>query len=142
MYYFAYGSSMNFHHMRRICGWHFTVEGVACLTDFEFGLDLRGYSAVHQKKGEKVYGVLYNVDQHCIDAMDEYEGYPKVFDRLEVDVTDKDGSVKKAWVYMQKPEQFGGAEANSSHFKMLIAGAIASHLPQTWIDFLESFQKS
>jgi gamma-glutamylcyclotransferase (GGCT)/AIG2-like uncharacterized protein YtfP len=140
MYYFAYGSSMNFHQMRRICGWHFTVDGRATLADFEFGLDKRGYSAVHQKIGSKVWGVLYKVDQYSIDAMDEFEGYPNVFDRLEVPVEDENGNKCKAWVYLQKPDQFGGTKANENHLKMLIAGAMAGHLPEEWIKFLESFQ--
>lgn len=133
---------MNFHHMRRICGWHFTMLGQAVLPDFEFGLDKRGYANIHKKEGAKVYGVLYNIDQYCIDAMDEYEGYPNIFSRLLVNITDKDGALRKAWVYLEKPEEFGGTQANEAHFKILIAGARASHLPQQWIEFLESFQNN
>jgi len=132
---------MNFHHMRRLCGWRFTMLGMAVLPDFEFGLDLRGYSAIKQKAGSKVYGVLYSIDQSCLNAMDEYEGYPNVFSRLEVKVLDKDGAVRQAWVYLEKPEQFGGKLANEGHFKMLVAGAMASQLPKEWIDYLVSFQK-
>jgi gamma-glutamylcyclotransferase (GGCT)/AIG2-like uncharacterized protein YtfP len=142
MYYFAYGSSMNFHQMRRICGWHFTMLGQALLPDFEFGLDLRGYANIRQKKNSKVFGVLYEVDQHCIDVMDEYEGCPNIFSRLLVEATDKDGVLYKAWVYLEKPEEFGGKQVNETHFKMLIAGAMANRLPKEWINFLQSFLKN
>jgi gamma-glutamylcyclotransferase (GGCT)/AIG2-like uncharacterized protein YtfP len=142
MYYFAYGSSMNFHHMRRICGWHFTMLGIATLADFEFGLDLRGYANIKPKTGSKIYGVLYKVDEQGLKALDEYEGTPDVFARADVSVKDKDGKALEALVYLEKPEQFGGLEVNEPHFKMLIAGAMANRLPQEWINFLESFLKS
>jgi gamma-glutamylcyclotransferase (GGCT)/AIG2-like uncharacterized protein YtfP len=141
MYFFAYGSSMNFEHMRRICGWHFTVEGVATLADFEFGLDLRGYSAINPKLGSKVFGVLYNIDQYCIDVMDEYEGYPNVFNRMEVDVKDSDGHNRKAWVYLEKPSEFGGKAIKKDHWHIIISGAEANHLPKEWIDYLKSLTK-
>jgi gamma-glutamylcyclotransferase (GGCT)/AIG2-like uncharacterized protein YtfP len=141
MYYFAYGSSMNFHQMRRICGWHFTMLGMAVLSDYEFGFDLRGYNAIRQKAGSKVFGVLYEIDQQCLNAMDEYEGYPNVFNRIEVLVKGGQGKSFKAWVYLEKPEDFGGKEVKQQHLQMIIAGAMASHLPKEWIDYLMSFQK-
>jgi gamma-glutamylcyclotransferase (GGCT)/AIG2-like uncharacterized protein YtfP len=142
MFYFAYGSSMNFHHMRRICGWHFTMLGQACLPDFEFGLDLRGYANIHKKQGSKVFGILYKIDEQGLKALDEYEGIPLVFDRAEVDIKDGDGSLHKAWVYLEKPEEFGGKLINEPHFKMLIAGAMAGRLPEDWVNFLKSFLKN
>ena len=141
MYYFAYGSSMNFHHMRRMCGWHFTMLGMATLPDFEFGLDTRGYVAVRPKVGSKVFGVLYKIDQYCLGAMDEYEGYPNVFNRAELLVKDKENNGFQAWVYLEKPEEFGGTAIKRDHLSMVVAGAMSSHLPQKWIDFLESFEK-
>jgi gamma-glutamylcyclotransferase (GGCT)/AIG2-like uncharacterized protein YtfP len=142
MYYFAYGSSMNFHQMRRVCGWHFTMLGRAVLPDFEFGLDLRGYANIRPKSGAKVHGILYNIDEQVLAPLDEYEGVPNVFDRAEVEVKDKDGTERKAWVYLEKPEEFGGKLANEPHFKLIIGGAMAGQLPQEWINFLESFLKN
>ena len=142
MYYFAYCSSMNFHQMRRLCGWHFTMLGMAVLPDFEFGLDLRGYANCRPKKDAKVYGILYNIDEHCLTALDEYEGAPEVFNRTEVAIQDKDGTERKAWVYLEKPQEFGGTQVNETHFKMIVAGAMAGHLPKEWINFLQSFLKN
>lgn len=142
MYYFAYGSSMNFDHMRRLCGRRFTVVGPAVLRDFEFGLDTRGYVNIRQNKGKEVFGVLYSVDQECMNILDEYEGYPNVFNRIEVELTDFDKVSYKAWVYLEKPEEFGGPEVKPEHLNMIIAGATANHLPAEWINFLESFKKN
>lgn len=132
---------MNFEHMRRLCGWHFTVSGAAVLADYEFGLDLRGYNAIRPKPGSKVFGVLYNVDQQCIDILDNYEGYPDIFNRVEVEVRDENNINRKAWVYLEKPEEFGGKEPKQDHLKMIIAGAVANHLPEEWVAFLKSFEK-
>jgi len=140
MYYFAYGTNMNYEHMRRIAGRHFTVLGVATLPDYEFGIDQRGYNNSRPKKGSKVWGVLYEVDDECIAALDNYEGYPEVFGRIEVTVTDFAGSQKKAWMYLQPSEAFGGTKAKEEHIKRILAGAEENHLPQEWIKFLETFR--
>ena len=79
MYYFAYGSSMNLEHMRRLCGWNFTVLGPATLQDYEFGPDSRGYANIRPQAGKQVCGVLYEVNQHCLDVLDEFEGVPDAF---------------------------------------------------------------
>ena len=141
MYYFAYGSSMNFHQMRRLCGWRFTMLGMAMLPDFEFGLDLRGYANIRPKNGAKVYGILYNIDEQLLKPLDEYEGVPEVFNRSEVEVKAADGISRRAWVYLEKPEEFGGKQFNEAHFKMIIGGAVAGQLPREWINFLKSFVK-
>lgn len=141
MHYFAYGSSMNFEHMRRLCGWHFTILGPATLPGFEFGVDTRGYVNIRPKAGERVLGVLYEIDQPCLDIMDEYEGYPQVFGRSRVLVTGPNGQNHEAWVYLEKPEDFGGKFVKSDHLKIILAGAVENRLPETWLKFLESLRQ-
>jgi gamma-glutamylcyclotransferase (GGCT)/AIG2-like uncharacterized protein YtfP len=139
MYYFAYSSNMNFDHMRRLCGWHFTVQGVAVLKDYEFGPDTRGYANVRPQSGKNVLGVLYEVDQHCIDALDEIEGYPEIFNRLEVSVEDKSGQKKTAWAYIEPAEKFGGTFIKQDFMRRVVVGAQQNNLPEEWIKFLNSF---
>ncbi len=138
MNYFAYASSMNFEQMRRICGWHFHLLGMAELPDFEMGLDLRGFTNIREKKGEKVYGVLYDIDQHCLETLDKFEDYPNVFGRQEVMVI-HDGKQKTAWVYIQPAEQFGGTEVKPDFFRRVIAAAEENHLPGEWIKKLKAY---
>ncbi len=140
MDYFAYGSNMNYEHMRRVCGRHFTVLGLAKLSDFEFGVDNRGYVNIRPKTGAEVIGVLYDLDQEALDSLDEFEGYPEVFGRSQVDVTDKNGEYHKAWVYVEKPEAFGGWHIKPEHLKMILAGAMENHLPEEWIKLLISYK--
>ena len=131
---------MNPDQMRRLCGWHFQVLGVATLQDYEFGVDLRGFARVKFKKGSHVFGVLFDVDQYCIDALDEFEGYPEVFTRPELEVVDDFGHKYKAWVYMQPQDQLGGTVIKDEHMRRIIAGAKENRLPDEWIKFLESFR--
>lgn len=140
MYYFAYGSNMSLEHMRRLCGWHFSVLGQAVLENYQFGPDTRGYANIRPQSGEKVYGVVYEVDQYCVDALDEFEGYPQVFGREEVVVKDPEGDEYKAWVYLEAPEYFGVDEIKEEYLKRVIAGARENHLPDGWIKFLSSFE--
>ena len=141
MYYFAYGSNMNYEHMRRLCGWHFTVLGVATLQNFQLGLDLRGYINIKSKDNEKVFGVLYELDQEALNILDEFEGYPHVFNRESVEVKDEDGQAFKAWVYLEASEQFGGDFVKAEYLKRVVNGAMENHLPEEWIQYLLSFEK-
>lgn len=142
MYYFAYGSNMNMEHMRRICGWHFTVLGVAVLEDYQFGPDTRGYANIRPCSGKKVYGLIYELEQSSIDALDEFEGYPEVFGREEVAVKDLEGDEYKAWVYLEKPEYFGDDQIREDYLKRVLVGARENRLPEEWINFLAGFEKN
>ncbi|MFA5991455.1 MAG: gamma-glutamylcyclotransferase family protein [Candidatus Doudnabacteria bacterium] len=142
MYYFAYGSNMNLEHMRRICGWHFSVLGGAILEDYQFGPDTRGYSNIRPCPGQKVFGVLYQVEQWSINALDEFEGCPTVFNRGEVIVKDFEGETYKAWVYLESPEYFGEDEIKEDYLKRVLIGAQENHLPAEWINFLTGFEKN
>jgi len=140
MNYFAYGSNMNYEHMRRLCGRHFTVLGVATLPDYELGIDLRGYVNIKAKAGAKVLGVLYELDEEAINILDEFEGSPFVFDRTSVHIIDSTGKGHKSWVYLEKADQFGGDFVKEDHLKRVIAGAMENHLPEDWVKFLLSFK--
>jgi gamma-glutamylcyclotransferase (GGCT)/AIG2-like uncharacterized protein YtfP len=141
MYYFAYGSNLSLEHMRRLCGWHFQVIGPAVLEGYEFSPDSRGYATITPKTGSKTWGVLYDADQFCIDALDDFEGYPEVFGRPEVEVIGEDGKKYKAWVYVGKALESGTRYIKEDYLRRAIAGAAENRLPEEWIKFLESFKE-
>lgn len=140
MYYFAYGSNMVFEQMRRLCGWHFQIIGVAVLHDYAFTPDKRGFASVQPKKGEKTYGILYSVDQRAIDSLDEFEGYPDIYNRPEVEVFDISGKAYKAWSYIEQPQFFDGDSIKQHYIDRVVAGAEANKLPEDYIAFLQSFK--
>lgn len=141
MLYFAYGSNMNLAHMRRLCGWNCRPLGPAKLDGFEFGFDQRGYNNVRVQKGQHVWGVLYDINEAALVAMDEFEGYPDVFARHEVEVTDQSGGKSNAWMYFQAADRFGNTQARPDHIKHILIGARENGLPAEWTAKLEKFEK-
>lgn len=138
MYYFAYGSNMSLDHMRRICGWHAKFLGRAYLDNFELGVDLRGYANIRPKAGEKVLGILYEIDEEGIGLLDEFEGYPTIFGRQEALVFDENNVKYRAQVYIEPPEQFSGKNVREEYFRRVIAAASENRLPEEWIKKLEN----
>ncbi len=130
---------MNLDHMRRLCGWHFKLHGSASLENYEFGPDTRGYANIRPKAGSKVFGVLYELDEVSLKALDKFEGYPIVFNRAEVKVSDMSGKPHKAWAYTEHEDSFGGDYIKQDYLKRVIAGALENRLPEEWVSFLSSF---
>lgn len=133
MYYFAYGSNMVIEQMRRLCGRHCSALGKAELPNYEFGLDLRGFANIRPSDGEKVCGVLWEVDQEALEALDKFEGVPSVFDRKKVAIVDDQGRNVEAWVYVEPVEQFGGDHPRMEYFNRVLSGARENNLPEEWI---------
>lgn len=139
MYYFAYGSNMNLDHMRRLLGWHFRVLGVARLEGFELGADPRGFATIREQAGHHTMGVLFELDSKGLDILDDFEGYPEVFGRKMVIVTDAVGKQFETWVYMEPADQFGGTYYREDYMRRVIAAAYENRLPEEWIKYLERF---
>ncbi len=138
MFYFAYGSNMSVGHMRRLCQWRCRVLGMADLSGYEFGFGSRGYGNIRPSQNSKVNGVLYDIDEKCLGALDNFEGYPKVFGREKVEVSDIDGNKYQAWVYLEPPKEFGG-KPKLEYLQRVIDGARENNLPKAWLEKLESF---
>jgi len=83
------------------------VLGVATMADYELGPDTRGFANVRPCAGKKVYGVLFEVDQHCVDILDDFEGYPEVFGRPELTVTDSNNKAYKPGCMWKSPTSLG-----------------------------------
>ncbi|HVY67608.1 MAG TPA: gamma-glutamylcyclotransferase family protein [Patescibacteria group bacterium] len=141
MHYFAYGSNMNLEHMRRLCGWHFQVVGAAELKHYEFGVDLRGYFNIRPKDESSVWGVLFEIDDKALAALDEWEGYPEVFGRGEVSISGPAQKEYRSWVYVEAADQFGGDKINQDYYRRVTAGARENYLPPEWLKMLENLNK-
>lgn len=139
MFFFAYGSSMNLSQMRRVCGWNCRLLGPTKLLDYEFGMDMRGYNNVRPKAGEFVWGVLFEINEAALTAMDEFEGYPDVFNRAQVKVTDPSGQSVTAWIYLEPADQFGNRHGKPDHVRGIVAGSRENGLPEEWVRKLETF---
>lgn len=81
--YFAYGSNMNPEVMRRHGG-AARALGAAVLEGF--ALRERGHADVEPVPGERVHGVLWELDAAALRALDAYEDVPAYYVRIEVPV--------------------------------------------------------
>jgi gamma-glutamylcyclotransferase (GGCT)/AIG2-like uncharacterized protein YtfP len=90
MYYFAYASNLN---------WKQIVERapdskpkfIATLPNFKLTFTARagrqgGVVSIAPHRGEKVLGAVYEISERDLKRLDEYEGYPTIYDRRKVTV--------------------------------------------------------
>jgi len=83
MYYFAYGSNMNIEQMSYRCPDAVPI-GSAVLMDYI--VVERQYADIERKPGALVNGLLWEISDKSLRALDRYEGYPKFYIRYNVDV--------------------------------------------------------
>ena len=127
--------------MRRICGWHYQLLGRARLPGFDVRIDMRGYLNMEEKAGEETHGILYSMDEEGLSMLDEFEGYPEIFGRMEVTVFDDHNVKYKAHVFIQPKEKNVGKELREEFFRRVLAAAYENHLPEKWIEKLENLGK-
>ena len=83
MYYFAYGSNMNIAQMRLRCPGAIS-RGYAALVDWR--LVERCYADIDEAPGYEVNGVLWEINHHHLRLLDQYEGYPHLYQRQFVPI--------------------------------------------------------
>jgi len=135
--YFAYASNMNFIQMKRWCpGSRF--RKTVFLERQRFVYD--GYSetwdgAVGNLVGadrERVWGALYEITEKDRLSLDAFEGYPRTYDRKEVDVKDTKGNVYRAMTYARAGRAAG--KPHPDYEKVVLDGAKDSCLPEEYVD--------
>lgn len=102
--YFAYGSNMDSNQMRQRCR---TVEvlGAGVLRDYclAFTVYSSGWGAgtadIVYEPGQEVWGVAYIVDMQDLDRLDDYEGCPDHYRRIQLPVEVGGTQYPGVWVY-------------------------------------------
>lgn len=56
--------------------------------------------AGHEKAHARILGELHEVDEFSLQGLDNYEGYPDFYNRIETLVRTKDGIETEAWMYI------------------------------------------
>ncbi len=93
--YFAYGSNMEPVRMTRRCPGAYPL-GRAVLRNYK--LTERLYADIDFQEGASVFGFLYLISERNLQKLDSFEGYPKVYRRMWLDV-EFDGEVYPAITY-------------------------------------------
>jgi gamma-glutamylcyclotransferase len=141
LYYFAYGSNMNWPQMQRRCPSACFVS-VARLPDYQFGITrhsrLRqcGTANVFSAPGEEVWGIVYDVNDADLAILDSFEdGY-----RRETLVCFPRGNGQRpldALTYLAEIEK-DVPLPNTEYRRLIVEGARHWNLPPSYIARLET----
>jgi gamma-glutamylcyclotransferase (GGCT)/AIG2-like uncharacterized protein YtfP len=135
--YFAYASNMNFIQMKRWCPGsrflktvflerqRFVYDGYSVTWDGSVG-NLVGADREH------VWGALFEITQKDQLSLDAFEGYPRTYDRKEVDVKDTEGNVYRAMTYARAGRAAG--KPHPDYEKVVLDGAKDCHLPEEYVN--------
>lgn len=100
--YVAYGSNLNVQQMSYRCPGA-TVAFTGYLINWKLlyrGSHTGSYATVKRQKGSRVPVAVWNIDSKNEKALDLYEGYPRFYKKRNVFVQLKNGTRKKAMIYL------------------------------------------
>jgi gamma-glutamylcyclotransferase (GGCT)/AIG2-like uncharacterized protein YtfP len=137
VYYFAYASNMNQAQMERWCPASRFVRA-ARLPGFRFVYD--GFSAtwdgavgnIVTSATEAVWGALFEITERDRSTLDAFEGYPRSYERRDVEVEDRDGNVHRAMTYLRTGRALG--KPHPDYERIVIDGAKACGLSDDYVD--------
>lgn len=107
--YFAYGSNLDHHQMRRRCPGA-AIEGPAIMHGYR--LAFAGFSrtwggpvaTIVRDPAASVEGVLYRLERGELRVLDRYEGHPRSYRRYRRIVRDAAGARRRPYVYVMPDE--------------------------------------
>jgi gamma-glutamylcyclotransferase (GGCT)/AIG2-like uncharacterized protein YtfP len=153
MLYFAYGSNLDPDQMRQRCPGH-RVAGLAALQDHRLGFPLYsgdwggGVAGLSHAHGGKVWGMVYELTEADLAALDAYEGWKgvgnqhNVYDRETVTVDlvrPDDGSVpRRVRAYTYFPRTFNPSPPSRRYLETVLRGARHHRLPEDYVERLRA----
>ena len=99
-FYFAYGSNMDDSQMKYRCPFARKV-GVGFLPKHELFVSHNSMSwnggvfSIKENTKNDVFGVVYDVTPSCIQSLDIYEGFPKVYTKKTMQINELDFNKKR-----------------------------------------------
>ncbi len=143
MYYFAYGSNMNWTQMTERCP-SATFFSVARLIDHRFAITRQsrrrrcGTADVLWEQGSEVWGVVYDIKDSEISMLDDFEdGYSR--EKLFVDPIGDGGRPVEAWVYVAEKETTP-PPPSALYKRLIVEGARHWKLPLAYVEMLEKLE--
>jgi gamma-glutamylcyclotransferase len=110
IYYFAYGSNMNFERLK-IRDSSASRLGSAFLEGYELvfnkiAKNKQGvsYANIQENFNSNVEGILYSLDN--LDLLDKFEGFPKEYFRKEIEII-FENKMLKTWTYIANKDKTG-----------------------------------
>jgi gamma-glutamylcyclotransferase len=135
--YFAYASNMHRAQMQRWCpasrflqaavllGFRFVYDGLSVTWDGAVG-------NIVAAENEKVWGAVYEITGRDRLTLDSFEGYPRSYDRKDVDVMGRNGTAYRAMTYFRTGRSLG--KPHPDYERIVIDGAKECGLPDEYVD--------
>jgi gamma-glutamylcyclotransferase (GGCT)/AIG2-like uncharacterized protein YtfP len=150
---FAYGSNMNLPDLRRwlkaeATGVNILAAAAATLEDhrlvFNYFSCRRGGGAANiaPATGEILHGVVLDLDDTGLAALDRKEGYPHHYGRQERVVRLRGGEPLLAWAYIVQADHAQDRfVAPTRHYRsLLVEGALEFGFPKSYVAWLETLE--
>lgn len=136
--YFAYGSNLLRKQMTARCpqadyqgigwirGWRFEYDG-----GLNEGWQDLPVGNIVPGRHERVWGVLYLVNEMDIQRLDGFENIPRDYQHRLIPVHKSNGKTVKAFVYTRSARPIG--QPSAMYRKVVVNGAVEDGLPATYI---------
>ena len=107
MYYFAYASNLNRKQMSERApdskpGFTATLPNYKLIFTGWSRKWHGGVASIKRFGGGKVIGAVYDISERDLTSLDKHEGYPAVYDRVNVVVITEDGDPVEAVTYIKR----------------------------------------
>lgn len=137
IFYFAYGSNMNLDTMKSRCGeGNFVGFGGSSLNDYMFYFYDRGFANIKSSLSQTVKGVLYRINENCLNSLDQAEGYPNTYQRRIVKISNTLGNFD-SWVYIVENDDSVG-NPSQSYYDTVVSGAKQYGIDDFYIQYITS----
>jgi len=134
--YFAYGSNMDAAAMRARCP-KSKALGLARLARHRFALMADGYATVVRDPNRDVHGVLFDLAQSDVPALDRYEEVSRgLYVKANQPVLRAQGAPVRALVYIGAAGASAQPKLQPGYMAGVVAAARAAELPVAYVEFL------
>ena len=149
MFYFAYGSNLDWAQMKKRCP-SVRFVAVARLVGYKLAFTrfsdrrLCGVADVVEAEGSVVWGVVYEIDERDFEPLDQYEGYlagrtRNAYERVELTVLHNGQSQPAAaWIYVVCEKSDREHAPNAEYKRLMTEGARYWGLPQEYVSRLDA----
>lgn len=136
--YFAYGSNLSSERLRGRCRGA-SRPRPAVLGGHVWLINERGVATIEPAAGHEVHGVVWDLTDADLAALDLAEGVPDRYRRDVCVVSDADGPIA-AVVYIDPRTEPG--PPREGYLEIVLAGAIEHGLPEHWVDQLRAWDRT
>lgn len=143
MIYFAYGSNLSADVIASLPGFHQTI-GLARLDNFRLAFTRwspkwkAGVADIVESPGMCLWGILYNIDEDALLALDAKEGLGSAYMRIEVNVTLPDESIMPASSYTVISKSIVEITPSKEYLNSMIQSLESLKVDSFYVAFLES----